>query len=71
MGFIFFTAFIRSDKESGETSLQEAPSKVLLPSVPPKPGTLSVNLEAHTRPVTNYLQIVKPVFSRPLTYSSM
>lgn len=42
-----FTAFIRSDHENGEKSVQHAPPNLVPPSVPPKPGALSGETRMH------------------------
>lgn len=59
---IFFTAFIRPDKENGEMSVQEAQLKVVPPIVPPKPGTFQYCcfLFASEQPTVAWI-IIKPV----------
>lgn len=42
-----FTAYIQSDNENGEVSVRQAPANLVPPSVPPKPGNVSINKNTH------------------------
>lgn len=66
---LFFSAFIRSDNENGEKSVQQAPSNLVPPALPPKPGTVSINRKTHISGIWTTCTVCPPCFPLSLNTS--